>query len=405
MCPRKTDKIMNYETSASQFDSGIAYVDAEERAIQRKRWLIAGAVLLVLLVLAAAYFAMRSGETATAKAGAADDKQAARVTVIVPGKQLVENVISATGTLAARREMPVGVVGEGGLVQRVLVEAGTWVQQGQVLAIIERSVQAQEGNQLAAQVNVTMADARLAQSDLDRASALLKNGFVSKADIDRKTAARDSARARVAVAQAQLAASRARTGRLDIRAPAGGLVLTRSVEPGQVVGAGSGTLFRLARGGEMEMKAKLSESDLALVSEGRAAKVKPVGSDRFFAGQIWQISPVIDPQSRQGEARIALSYDPALRPGGFASAAIIAGTADVPLLPETAVQSDSRGNYVYVVNSQNKVERRAIVVDAVTDNGVSIRAGLTGTEQVVLSAGGFLNPGETVVPERAKPAR
>src|SRR3546814_2935002 len=133
---------------------------------------------------------------------------------------------------------------------RVLVDPGNWVRPGQALATMERSGQTQQTRSLAAQVEVARADARLAEAELDRAQALVGRGFISKADIDRKTATRDAARARVDVAIAQVRESVAREGRLDIRAPEAGLVLTRDVEPGQIVGSGSGVLFRVAKGGE-----------------------------------------------------------------------------------------------------------------------------------------------------------
>jgi HlyD family secretion protein len=397
---------MNFESTIAR-DSRSTGVedDTDQRARGRTLWIVV-AVLLIAALLAGAYFAFGRGTTAKPAAVAGKDtKEVPHVTVVSPGRQMVSNTISATGTLAARREMPVGAVGEGGLVSHVYVQPGDWVRQGQVLASIDRSVQAQESNQLAASIRVAEADARLAQSELDRALALVSKGFISKADIDRKTATRDSARARVAVAQAQFAGNRARVGRLDIRAPEPGLVLTRAVEPGQVVGAGGGPLFRIAARGEMEMKAQLSEGDLAHMSDGMSAKVIPVGMVDGFVGQIWQRSPVIDAQSRQGMVRIALSYNSALRPGGFATAQIISGTMDAPLLPESAVLSDPKGNYVFVVGAGNKVERRAVKVGSVTDGGVIITEGLAGTEQVVLSAGGFLNPGEAVIPDRAKQVR
>ncbi|NWP74961.1 biotin/lipoyl-binding protein, partial [Escherichia coli] len=121
----------------------------------------------------------------------ANQSQIPTVTIAVPGRHAVQTVISGTGSLAAKREMPVGVVGEGGLVTRVLVEPGTWVAKGQVLATIDRSVQAQTADSLSASVRVSEADAKLAQANLDRAKGLVSNGFVSKADIDRLTAARD----------------------------------------------------------------------------------------------------------------------------------------------------------------------------------------------------------------------
>jgi RND family efflux transporter MFP subunit len=298
--------------------------------------------------------------------------------------------------------MPVGVVGEGGMVTRVLVQPGDWVRAGQTLATVERSVQTEQGRSLAAQVDVARADAKLAQAQLDRAKALVGRGFISAADIDQRTATRDAAQARVNVAIAQLKEQQARTGRLDIRAPAAGLVLTRTVEPGQIVGSGSAVLFRLAKDGEMEMRAQVAEADLATLRPGNSAMVTPIGSTTAFAGRVWQVSPVVDPQSRQGIARVALPYNAAIRPGGFASATITSGSGNAPLLPESAVQSDAKGSYVYIVNGRNQVERRDVTVGQVSDNGVAVTGGISGTEKIVTSAGAFLTPGQKVKPELAR---
>ena len=195
---------------------------------------------------------------------------------------------------------------------------------------------------------------------------------------------------------------RARVGRLDIRAPAAGLVLERNVEPGQVVGGGSGALFRVARGGEMELKAQLSEADLQSLSVGVPATVTPVGSTRSFAGSVWQISPVVNMQNRQGIARVALPYDPSLRPGGFASVEIVAGSQEAPVLPESAIQSDDKGNFVYVVTKDNRAERQPVKTGTVTPDGIAVVEGLRGNEMIVLRAGGFLNPGDKVRPQRQK---
>jgi HlyD family secretion protein len=394
-------RVMNYETKIGREATSLDYQGHPERA-QLSRWLLIVVALAVVAALGIAYYLFQKGATPAGQ-GAAEkdgDKQLPRITVAVPGRQVVPNVISATGSIAARHEMPVGVVGEGGLVTRVWVDAGDWVRAGQVLVSVDRSVQGQEANQLSASITAAQAEARLAQAELDRARALVSRGFISKADIDRKTAARDGARARVAVAQAQFGANKARIGRLDIRAPANGYVLSRTVETGQVVGGASGPLFKIARGGELEQLAQLSESDLAKIRVGLSANVTPVGTTSTFTGQIWQISPTIDPSSRQGIVRIALPFNAALRPGGFASAIITAGAADAPLLPESAVHNDSKGSYVYLVGPDNKVERRDVQIGAINDSGATIVAGLSGQESVVVSAGAFLNPGETVAPVR-----
>lgn len=400
---------MNYETSfggdtitARSEDLYGGDADSVTRSGRRRNIIIA-IVVLALMVAAGVYFFGGKPETAAgeaAKAGAGEsESQAPAVTVIVPGSGSVERVINATGTLAARREMPIGIAGEGGQVLRVLVQPGDWVRTGQVLAIIDQDVQTQQARSLAAQIQVSQADAVLAQNELDRALQLVDRGFISKADVDRRRATRDSAVARVEVARAQLREAQARNGRLSIRAPESGLVLERNVEPGQVVGAGSGVLFRMAAGGEMELRAQMGEADLATLSVGVRADVRPVGTDKTFNGRVWQVAPIINETSRQGIARIALAYDRALRPGGFASAAVVSGSSQAPVLPESAVLSDDKGSYVYVVNKDNKVERRNVTTGTVTPRGIAIATGISGKERVVLYAGGFLNPGETVRPQ------
>ncbi|MFC3786853.1 RND family efflux transporter MFP subunit [Sphingopyxis italica] len=396
---------MNYERKVDVMDSLAGtqsfYEDADDSRRKRTRLIVA--VVLIALALAAAWYAFSAskGGAAGADGAAASGEGAASIpsiTVVVPGRQSVEATIATNGTIAARREMPVGVAGEGGEVVRVLVEPGQWVDAGQPLAIIDRSVQAQQAASLAASIRVAQADAKLAQAELERAEALVSRGFISKADMDRKRATRDAANARVRVAQAQYAEATARNDRLNIIAPAAGLVLTRDVEVGQIVGAGSGILFRMARGGEMEMLAEMAEADLQRVRVGTRATVNPVGTDVQIAGQVWQVAPVIDPNTRQGMVRIAVPYSKALRPGGFANAELVAGTAQAPMLPESAVQSGPEGNYVLIVDDKNLIQRRPVKVGTVTDDGVSIASGLTGNERVVVLAGAFLNVGDKVKP-------
>lgn len=388
-------RLMNRESRFGASDT-LVVVD---RSKSRRNIIIAIVAVLALAVAAYMLLGGKPGEgDAAAETGGRG--QIPTVTVVVPGQSQVARTVTASGALAARRDQPVGVAGEGGLVRAVLVDAGTWVRQGQVLATIDRSVQAQTAAQLAAQVSAARADAALAQNEYERSAALVDRGFVSKADLDRKKAARDAAVARVRVAEAQLGATRAQIGRLDVRAPKSGLILARNVEVGQIVSAGSGALFRLAEGGEMEMRAQMSQQDLALVRTGMPVGVTPIGADRTFSGRIWQVSPVIDPTSRQGQVRISVPYDAAIRPGGFAEAKIAAGSMTAPLLPQSAVLSDEKGNYVYILNGKNEVQRRDVKIGSVDEQGVTVSEGINGTETVVLSAGPFLNPGQKVSPKR-----
>ncbi|MDG5752119.1 efflux RND transporter periplasmic adaptor subunit [Qipengyuania sp. XHP0211] len=391
---------MNYESGfeAERVEpmTGSASLESDEtaEATRRRRWYI-GAAILALLLAIVAYFVV-SGAGAEESAGG--EAQLPSVTVIAPGQSTVDGEISATGTLAARRDLPVGVVGEGGRVTAISVDAGDWVRQGQVLVSIDRSVQSQQVQSAAAQVQVAQSDANIAQANLDRSLQLVERGFVSEADVDRLTATRDAAVARVRVAQAQVRELQARNARLNVVAPASGLVLERNVEIGQTVSAGSPPLFRIARGGEMEVLARLSETDLAQINVGTRATVTPVGSDSSYTGSVWQVAPLISSQDRQGTARIALPYAEGLRPGGFATVVIKSGTVSAPILPESAIQSDDEGSYVFIVDAENTVQRRNIELGQVTSEGIVIAGGLAGNERVVLRAAGFLNPGETVRP-------
>ncbi len=371
----------------------------DSSGVRGKRWLVP--LLIALGVLAAA---LGLWKTFGAKQAEAPKVSALpQVTVIVPGTTAVADIVTAPGSIAARRDAAVGVQGEGGRVTDVLVEAGQSVARGQILVRIDNAVQVQQSIQLAASVRQAEADARLAQANLSRAEALVSKGFISKADIDQRTATRDGALARVAVARAQLAENNARIERLNVRAPATGLVLSRNVETGQVVSPAA-VLFRIAEGGVLEMRAQVAEQDMARLKPGMPASITPVGSMTSYRGKVWLLDPVIDAASRQGIARIAINYEPGLRVGAFAKTVIASGETTRPVLPQSAVLADEKGNFVLVVGAENRVERRPITTGVIGDQGVSIASGLNGSERIVLSAGVFLRPGEKIAPVMARAA-
>ena len=269
---------MNRETTLHGSDTLIV-VDSARR--NRTRMIIAAAFIVAAVALFFIYRAMTapSADDTAAATAAQSAGQVPTVSVIVPGRSDVPLTITASGALAARRDQPVGISGIGGRVTSVRVDAGSWVGAGQVLATVERSVQSEVAAQQNAQIAAARANAALAQNNLGRAQSLMSRGFVSRADLDAKRAARDAAAAQVRVAQAQLGQTRAQIGQLDIRAPTAGLVLVRNVEVGQIVSSGAGGLFRIAAGGAMEMRATMSQQDLAAVHTGMIATVTPLGSN------------------------------------------------------------------------------------------------------------------------------
>jgi len=389
---------MNRETPIRSSDSDTLVV-VDDGARRRKRIAIVGAALVAVVAIILALMMMGGKKEDAAAGNAGTSAQVPAVSVAVPGQTSIARIVTVSGALAAKRDQPIGIAGQGGRVTRVFVDAGSWVRAGQVLATVDRSVQAQQSAQQTAQIAAARAQAELAQNDYERALALVDRGFISKADLEAKKAARDAANAQVRVAEAQLGQTRAQIEQLNIRAPTSGLILQRNIEVGQIVSPASGDLFRLALGGEMEMKAQVAQQDVSAIHVGMPATVTPIGATQAVAGSVWQVSPVIDPQSRQGEVRIAVPYSPSIRPGGFAEAKITGGATSAPLLPQSAVLSDSKGNYVYIVNGKDEVERRDVTIGNVDNKGVTIAQGLTGQERVVLSAGPFLNPGQKVHPQ------
>jgi RND family efflux transporter MFP subunit len=350
--------------------------------------------LLVLVAIVGVALSMRtSGPVAPVDPAA----QTPLVSVTTPGRTPVTGTVTFTGAIAARYDMPIGVEGEGGRIASVRVEPGDRVRRGQVLATLDTSVVGSQVASLRAQLVQAEAEAALAEQDFRRAEAVANSvGALSQQEVDNRRSRVATSRARVEAARAQLAESQARLGRTEIRAPADGLVLTRDAEVGQTATPGSPALFRLARGGEIEMRARVAEQDLPKLRVGQPAQVRVTGLSEAFPGQVRLLGAVIDPQTRLGEVRVQLQPNPNLRPGAFARGEVETGRESRPVLPQTAVLSDGTQNYVLVVGADGKVARRDVRIASTGVRGVVIAEGLDGTERVVTAAGPFLQAGETV---------
>lgn len=367
----------------------------------RTRWIAIG--VGVLAVLGAIVWATHRG--GPAHVALADQQNIPLISVVTPGVRSVTSSVTFTGAIFARYDMPIGNDGDTGRIVAVYVEAGDHVQKGQLLARIDDSVLAPQVNRLEASLEQAQAQAALSAAEYKRALGVQAAGALSAEDIEKRRATAVTDAANVKVAAAQLAEAQARLNRTRIVAPIAGTVLTRRAEVGMIASPGGDALFRVASGGEVEMRGQLAEQDLAQVKTGDAATVRLTGLPQSFQGKVRLLGAVIDPQTRLGEIRIALTPDPALRPGAFARGTVAVGNAQRPVVPQTAVLTDTRGSYVFIVNAQDHAERRAVRVADTSDEGVIIGSGLTGSERVVVSAGGFLHDGEAVkVAAAANPA-
>ncbi len=365
------------------------------------RWVAIGVGVVVagLAVWAAARHASGSSAgSATVSVGAVPV-----VTATAPGLSAVTATVSFTGTINARYDISIGTDGETGRVSAVYVEAGDHVKAGQLLAQLDESILRPQVERLAASLEESKANAALADAEYKRAEGVASAGALSREDIEKRRSAAITAAAEVRVAAAQLAEYQQRLGHTSVRAPADGEILTRSVEVGQIATPGGNALFRLARGSEIEMRAQVAEQDMPSLKVGQTATIYISGIDKPFHGKVRLLGAVIDPQTRLGDVRIELGPDPQLRPGSFARGEVVVGKGRKPVLPQTAVQSDSKGAYVLIVNADGRLERRDVQAAETTEQGIVISSGLTGQERVVMTAGGFLRVGEQVTVAGATP--
>jgi RND family efflux transporter MFP subunit len=354
-------------------------------------------IFALAVALIAVAIAARLTQTLAAKK-TVSDRVTPAVTVTEAGRSAAPTTVSITGTIGARYDTPIGAEGDAGRVAAVYVEAGDHVKRGQILARIDTSVLVPQVANLQASLDLARAESELAAAEYRRAVAVGKSGALSTEETERRRSSSVTADAKVKVAAAQLAEAQARLARAEVRAPADGVILTRTVEAGQTVSSAGSPLFRMAEGDEVELRGDVAETDLPLLKVGQAVNVRLTGNAEVYPGRVRLLGAVIDPQTRLGMIRVSLAPDPNLRPGAFARAEVTVSNAQRIVLPQTAVLTDDKGSYVLVVNADDKIERRPVHVSGMVENGVTIADGVSASDRVVATAGAFLQVGETVKP-------
>jgi HlyD family secretion protein len=255
------------------------------------------AIVLALVALAAAGW-WWSARKATAAEGAF------RTAAVERGD--IRVAISATGTLAAISTVDVGSQ-ISGQVTDVLVDFNDRVHKGQVIARIDPSTyQAQiaqgDAQVASARANLATAQAALknAEADFERKEPLAGQQLIARGDLDLARAARDQARAQVNAARAQITQQQASTQttqlnlqRTVIRSPVDGVVLTRTIEPGQTVAASlqAPVLFQIAEDlSKMEIVLQIDEADIGQVKVGQGVNFTvDAFPDRNFRGNVQQV--------------------------------------------------------------------------------------------------------------------
>ena len=366
----------------------------------------AGAAVLALALTLAACGGEEKAKDAEAKAkGGAGSSQT--VTVQAAALRNLPRTITASGTISAWEEVPVGAETGGLTATAVYVDEGRYVRQGAPLVQLNDALLRAQLRQQQAAVQTAEANAARDDAALARAQELKERGFLSQASLDTALANQRSSQANLAAARAALAETQTRLSQATIRAPVSGLVISRSVTRGQIVSPGT-ELFRIVRDGRLELDAQVPETDLAMVRAGQSAVI---ASDQVgeTTGTVRIVTPEVDPQTRLGVARISLSGAGGFRPGMFARARIDAGANPSVTVPTAAVLYRENRPGVYILDNQSRARFRPVTIQSRSQQWTAVD-GVQAGARVIVQGAGFLGEGDRVrvvapaAPRAAAPA-
>jgi len=348
-------------------------------------------VSLALLLALAASPALYGCEKKVAETTAA---QARTVTVVAVEPREIEGGLAASGNLVPREDTAIISQLTGFRVSRVLVDEGTWVKAGQPLAQMDDTLLRAQLTQQAALFSQQRVAATRADAEAARVKGLDAQGVLSQEEIDTRRYAAQSARAQADAQLAVLGDARTRESLMTVRAPYSGLIIERNVRAGDM-GGGTTPWFRMAKDGQVELLADLSEDALGKIHVGDPARVT-LADGTEVSGKVRIVSPGIDSQTKLGRVRISLPVRPDVRAGGFARAVFLGATRSGSAVPETAVRYDADGASVMVVGSDNKVARAPVTTGTRGGGWVELVTGPPVGSRVVERASSMLVPGDTV---------
>lgn len=306
--------------------------------------------------------------------------------------------ITATGSVVAWREIPVGTEAAGLAVTEIAADEGDVVAKGQVLARLNDDRLTAEILKQKAAISELEASLASARSDAARARSV-SSGVISAQTIEQRETLVKTTEARLEAAQAQLLEIEARHRQTVIVAPAAGMIASRSIAIGQVIQAGI-EMFRLIQDRRIEVDARVLEQDLLAATAGQSATIfGPTG--RREQGNVRIISPLVDPKTRLGTVRIALSGDSHLKPGMFARVEIAVESRLALVIPLRALVWREARAHVFKVSADNLVSLTEIRIGRGTSDNVEVLQGLDAGDRIVTHGAGLLNDGDVVNVETA----
>ena len=309
------------------------------------------------------------------------------VEVMTVRQDSLRRTLNAVGTVRYRRETPLGFT-TSGKVASVRFNEGDFVKRGALLAALDST-------SVGADLSVASAERDRARGELERIRSLYADGWVTKARFEAADATYKSSEARVR--QAGFA-----SGTAQLYAPSSGVILSRNVEPGQIVSAGTPALI-LGQGDEgFIFRAPIIDRDASQLRIGMAADIS---IESLEGTPITATISEIDGRANEATGAFTVQFQlanrPRLRSGQIGSARIELPSANNGSLqiPASALFGVRTGEgLVYIVGDKNRVETRNVAIERVTDQFVIVTGGIKPGDRIVTSGTGKLRAGSRVRP-------
>ena len=348
-----------------------------------------------------------------------------QVTVAMPVIQDVTSYLEFTGTTVAfdHAEARARVAG---VLESMHFTPGTYVEQGELLFVIDPRQYKAELQAAEAELASAQADVKLAQTELARAKQLYKQNAGPESDVVKWQGELGTTRADILIAKAKIESAELLVEYSQVAAPISGRVGREQVDLGNLVGNGEATLLTdVTRFNPMYVYFNLNERNLLRLLKVYREKIQERGGDTTSTYLKQEKMPVymgladeedyphegilefaesaVDTGTGTMELRGIFVNDgrpPSLIPGLFARVRVpVDQRADMLLVTERAVAQDQGGTYLLVVNDENKVERRSVTTGQRIDGMAVIEEGLLKDDQVVVEGVQRARPGRMVTPQ------
>ncbi len=270
-----------------------------------------------------------------------------------------------------------------GRVDAVLHDAGDTVARDALLARGESREVAARLAQAESAVAAARAAERNAAATRDRIERLHARQAATQQHLDDARAGHEAAQAGLGAAEEGVAAARMYVSYAEVRAPFAGVVVERHVEAGDTAAPGM-PLFTLEDLSRVKIEAQVPETVAGGLAPGDPVEVEVPSAGGARAGEIAEVLPAADPDSRTFTVRVLLgNADRALRSGTFARLRISGAATPVLAVPESAVLERGALRGVFVVGTEGLARVRWVTLGERRDGRVAVLTGLSPGERVV----------------------